>query len=133
MRHSKIKRLAAAKGYDMRGASRIGLRAFREDYFWDLYRHEGKPMFEGAEVGSIVCVETISFPVIGEVVSYDESRIVLKNGVRVLWDGRHGPYASEGKPPASAEIEKTFPLLRISTDAVIAWGEYPGGKIPTAQ
>jgi hypothetical protein len=89
----------------------------------------GDIMFDGLERGMIIAVDTISFPFVGEVDGFGETFIRLKNAVKILWDGRHGEYAA-GKPPTTAEIEKTYPLYTISADAIIGWGRYPGGKIP---
>lgn len=89
-------------------------------------------MWEGLEPGTVIVQETFSFPFVGEVVEWDDTRIVLKNSVRVLWDGRHGEFAA-GRPPASAEIERTHSPLTIPADWCGPWAPYSGGEIPQPQ
>jgi len=89
-------------------------------------------MFDGLEKGMVIVVETYSFPTIGVVVGWDDTRLTLKDTVRVLYDGRHGEFAA-GKPPANAEIEMSYPLLHLAFDEVRAWAPCPGGKVPRPQ
>ena len=114
-----------------RRLSRSAPRYMMRDYIAEY--HTGDSMFDGMEVGQVVAVDTISFPFVGEVVEFSDNRVTLKNAVKILWDGRHGQFAALGKPPQTAEIERTYPLYHISVDVVIGWGPYPGGKIPQEQ
>ena len=100
-----------------------------------LLDYHGGPemLFEGMVVGSVVAVDTLSFPFIGRVVSFNDQRVTLADAVKILWDGRHGQFAGRGNVPESAEVELTYPEFHISVDAVIGWGVYPGGKIPAEQ
>lgn len=129
MNRSLIMRSARKRGYRFHHNAPIGILC---DFAADHLGWSCKTMFEGAEVGSLVMVETLSFPYVGRVIECTEARVVLEDAVKVLWDGRHGQYAG-GEVPASAEIEKTFSPLRINADAVIAWGDWPGKDIPKAQ
>lgn len=81
-------------------------------------------MFEGAEVGMVVWIDTISFPIVGKLTEITDVRICIENGVRVLWDGRHHEFA-KGKPPSNAELEETITPLYVSIDDVRQWGPYP--------
>lgn len=88
----------------------------------------------GVKVGMVICQETFTFPFIGTVMHFDDTRIVLKDAVRVLYDGRHNEYAAGAdRIPASAEIEKTHSYLVIPADFCGPWAPYAGGRIPRGQ
>lgn len=118
--------LRASRGRVRRAMPRWMVRDWVREY------HEGTEMFDEMEVGSVVVVQCNDFPYVGRVVAFTETRVTLADAVRVLWDGRHGEF-SQGKPPSSAEVERTYPLFHLSVDAVIGWGIYPGGEIPKPQ
>lgn len=129
MNHGLLMRCSRKRGHRFTPSIPRGiLRDFAlENRIW-----EGETMFEGMTIGAIVMIETLSFPYVGRVAEVTDSRVILADSVKVLWDGRHGQYAG-GKVPASAEIEQTFPLLRINADAVIAWADWQGKTIPKSQ
>ena len=91
-------------------------------------------MFDHLEVGMIAVFDTLSFPIIGCIVAISDTKVVVENGVRVLYDGRHGEFAKGAKfIPASAEIEKTYSPYGVMADCVLGCAEYPGGEIPKPQ
>lgn len=127
------------RGLIIRRARKIGSRFVKDvpqyliyDFAIEHLSWSGLTMFHDAEVGSILMIETVSFPYVGKLVEASDSRVVLEGAVKVLWDGRHGQYAA-GNVPSSAELEKTFEKLVINLDAVIAWAVWPGKAIPKAQ
>lgn len=134
MRFARLRRLALARrghNLDTHSPGRFRLRDYAAEEL-GLTQHGGFAMWAGLEVGTVIVQETFSFPYIGRVVSWDDTRIVLEDAVKVLWDGRHGEYAAGNVPP-SAEIEKTHSPLYIPADWCGPWGPYAGGKIPAPQ
>ena len=99
---------------------------------WVREHHEGGEMFEGMEIGQVIVVQCIDFPYVGRVVACTDSRVTLADAVKVIWDGRHGEF-TQGRPPQSAEVEKTWPIFHVNVDSVIGWGPYPGNRIPAPQ
>ena len=134
MRFQRLRRLALARRGELLATHTPGRFALR-DYAADrlgLTHFGGSDMWAGLEPGTVIVQETFSFPVVGEVVEWDDTRIVLKNAVRILYDGRHGQFAA-GKPPANAEIERTHSPLTIPADWCGPWAPYAGGEIPRPQ
>lgn len=136
MRHQRLNRLAAMRcKFRLLTRQPDGRSILRRDFAQEtLGLTPGEAMFNGMEKGMIVVVDTFAFPIIGEVVAFDDTSVTLKNGVRVLYDGRHGEYAKgAASVPANAEIEATYPLYTISADFIGGWGPYPGHNIPKPQ
>lgn len=134
MRYQKIRRLARTRlgdRLDIHTPGRSALLDYKMDRL-GITHHGGRVMWQGLEVGTVIVQETFSFPFVGRVVEWDDTRIVLADAVRVLWDGRHGEFAA-GRPPANAEIEKTHSPLAIPADWCGPWAPYAGGMIPRPQ
>src|SRR5438046_1872407 len=92
----RLNRLAIARRHERlktHTRGRLVLRDYASEYL-GLHQSGGVDMWQGLERGMVIVQETFSFPFVGEVVEWDDTRIILKNAVRVLWDGRHGEFAA---------------------------------------
>lgn len=129
---SRLKRLAVRCGRDGNRLRADSPRWMMREFVFDIGASDGEIMFKRMEKGQVVAVRAIDFTYVGKLVEWDDSSVTLADAVMILWDGRHGEF-SAGKPPTSAEIEKTYPIFTLAADAIVGWGPYPGNKIPGPQ
>lgn len=134
MRTTKLRRLLVSR-CQMEFNRDAGVRGIISDAAQEFLGFPpGAAMFDDMEIGQIVVLDTFSFPLVGEVLRFNDQGVTLKNAVRVLYDGRHGQFASGAENvPSNAEVEATYPVYTVSSDFIGGWGIYPGKKIPKPQ
>jgi hypothetical protein len=138
MRFAKIRRVAALRKGARLPANDPNRRIWLDFAQEELWLNNEGQMFEYVQIGSVVVVDTFSFPFVGRLIHHDDVSLTLEDAVRILYDGRHHLYAQGAdKVPKTgdkaAEIEKTHSPWTIPLDAILGLGPYAGGKIPPTQ